>query len=168
MHYFAYGSNMSTKRLVYRVPSARKIDTGILEKHQLAFHKVSNVDGTAKCDATETGNPQHCIYGVLYHLEREEKPILDRIEGLGKGYNIKEVQIQTVNGPVITAFTYYATNTNPALIPLDWYKEHVLRGAVENGLPSPYIQAIEAVDVREDDNMERRTKELSIYTPDFA
>ena len=163
MHYFSYGSNMSSKRLVNRVPSAKKMDTGLLQKHQLAFHKVSNVDGTAKCDALETRNPQHCIYGVLYDLDPKEKTVLDHIEGLGKGYEIKNVQIQTLSGPVITAFTYYATNTNPQLKPLDWYKEHVLRGAIENDLPSQYIQTIEKVISLEDPNIARRTKELSIY-----
>ena len=68
MHYFSYGSNMSIKRLLVRVPSAKKVDVGILERHELKFHKISKNDGTAKCDACKTGNQEHRIYGVVFAL----------------------------------------------------------------------------------------------------
>ena len=40
MIYFAYGSNMLSRRFLKRVPSANALGTGILRHHQLAFHKV--------------------------------------------------------------------------------------------------------------------------------
>ncbi|MGD8926416.1 MAG: gamma-glutamylcyclotransferase, partial [Thioalkalispiraceae bacterium] len=99
MHYFSYGSNMSIKRLQARVPSARKIDIGILEKHELKFHKISNKDGSAKCDVKETGDPKHCVYGVIFHISQEEKADLDRKEGVG--YEQKDVRIKLSNGSYI-------------------------------------------------------------------
>jgi hypothetical protein len=63
----------------------------------------------------------------------------------------------------LEAFTYYATNIDPDLKPLDWYKEHVIRGARENELPIEYIRTIEAVDFVEDSDVERHDEELSIY-----
>ena len=163
MHYFSYGSNMSIKRLLDRVPSAEKIGVGILEKHKLIFHKVSNEDGSAKCDARETRNPVHIVYGVVYIISKHEKPDLDRIEGLGRGYEEKDVLIKLNDGSEIEAYTYYATNIDPTRKPLDWYKEHVTRGARENDLPQDYIRAIEAIEFDEDTDAERREKELSIY-----
>jgi len=154
---------MSIKRLLDRVPSAKKVDIGIIEKHQLKFHKVSKKDGSAKCDARETGNPEHLLYGVVFHISEEEKPALDKKEGLGYGYEQKDVQIILKNGPALEAFTYYATNIDPDLKPLDWYKEHVIRGARENELPIEYIRTIEAVDFVEDSDVERHDEELSIY-----
>jgi len=68
MHYFSYGSNMSIKRLLSRVPSAKKIAIGKLEMHQLTFHKKSSNDRSAKCDANETANPEHYIHGVLFDI----------------------------------------------------------------------------------------------------
>jgi len=67
------------------------------------------------------------------------------------------------DGSTIEAFTYYATNIDPELKPLDWYREHVLRGARENELPIEYIHSIEILEFDEDSDAERRDKELSIY-----
>jgi hypothetical protein len=154
---------MSTRRLLARVPSAIKVDTGRLEKHELRFHKIGNKDGTAKCDATETGNPAHYVHGVLFHIAYEEKTELDRIEGSGNGYEQKDVVIRLNNGVVIEAYTYYATHIDPVLKPLDWYKEHVLTGARENGLPEEYICAIGTIESIKDIDLTRRNRELSIY-----
>jgi gamma-glutamylcyclotransferase len=163
MHYFSYGSNMSIRRLLARVSSATKIDTGVLERHQLRFHKAGIKDGSAKCDARETGKHEHLIYGVLFKIAEQDKPVLDRYEGLGHGYEEKDVLIRLNNGTVVEAYTYYATNIDPTLKPLDWYREHVVRGARENELPESYIRAIEAIEFFEDTDIERRDRELSIY-----
>ena len=154
---------MSIKRLLDRVPSAKRVDVGILEKHELKFHKISTNDGSAKCDAYETGNPEHELYGVVFHISEEGKAELDKKEGLGSGYEQKDVKIQLNNGATIDAFTYYATNINSELKPLDWYKEHVLRGARENELPIECIRSIEMIEHVEDLDAERRDSELSIY-----
>lgn len=163
MHYFSYGSNMSIRRFLDRVPSANRVGTGILEMHVLKFHKVSTKDGSAKCDASETGIPGHLVYGVVFHISEREKPDLDKEEGLGYGYGEKDVLIKLENGSSLRAFTYYATSIDPALRPLDWYREHVLRGARENALPEEYIRMIEAIEYDEDPDIERREKELFIY-----
>lgn len=163
MYYFSYGSNMSIKRLLARVPSARKIGTGTLEKHELRFHKKSGKDGSAKCDAHETGDPQHRLHGVVFHISPDEKPNLDWHEGLGKGYETKQVTIVLADGSSIEAYTYYATDIDPGLKPLCWYREHVLRGARENELPAEHIRSIEIVAFDEDTDTERRERELSIY-----
>jgi hypothetical protein len=46
---------------------------------------------------------------------------------------------------------------------MDWYKEHVIRGAIENELPEEYIKVIDTVDTITDPDIERHDKELSIY-----
>lgn len=163
MHYFSYGSNMSIRRLLERVPSAKKVDVGILEKHELKFHKVGKKDGSAKCDASKTGNPEHLLYGVVFHISAVEKHVLDKKEGLGSGYEQKDVEIILNSGSTVEAFTYYATNIDANIKPLDWYKEHVLRGARENALPIEYIRSIEIIEFDEDSDTERRDRELSIY-----
>lgn len=166
MRYFAYGSNMSIRRLQARTPSARHLDTGWLEGHRLEFHKIGRIDGSAKCDALKTGNSAHRVHGVLFELATEDKPALDRAEGLGMGYALKEVVVRRRGGPGVKAFTYYATLTSAHLRPFDWYKEHVLRGARENDLPEAYIRHIEAIEADEDPETARRMRELSIYIGD--
>ena len=162
MYYFSYGSNMSSRRLRARTPSAQRIGIGVLEEHRLVFHK-SGRDASAKCDAHHSGDPGHFVIGVLYEIHAEEKPILDKVEGLGSGYEIKDVLIRLDDGSLVEAFTYYATCIDADLKPFDWYREHVIIGAKENALPEEYVQIIEAIDFIKDYDSERRTRELSIY-----
>ena len=102
MHYFAYGSNMSTSRLRERVPSAEALGCFALGGHDLRFHKPSK-DGSGKCDAYLTKNAVNIIYGVLFKIDPKEKPALDKAEGLGYGYNQKEITVTASDGSLVTA-----------------------------------------------------------------
>ena len=163
MYYFSYGSNMSSRRILARAPTAVKVATAVLERHRLVFHKISHNDATAKCDAWETGRPEDCVHGVVFTISEQDKLELDRHEGLGQGYEQKMVRVALAGGEVIEAMTYYATRIDPDLKPLDWYKSHVLLGAKEHGLPEEYIRVIETIEHIEDTDGERRKRELSIY-----
>ncbi|WP_417565753.1 gamma-glutamylcyclotransferase family protein [Marinobacter sp.] len=159
---FCYGSNMSQQRLQARVPSARFVAVAELPSHRLRFHKSAG-DGSAKCDAEETGNPADRVTGVVYEIADAEKADLDRHEALGFGYDEKQVELRTERGG-LQAWMYFATRINKALKPFHWYKDHVLIGARENGLPAGYIAQIEAVESIDDPKPERHERELSIYS----
>ena len=160
MYYFAYGSNMSRKRLQDRI-NANNIGNGKLVKHQLRFHKISR-DGTGKCNIFLTNCIEDHVLGVIYEIDDKDIEVLDRIEGKGYGYASKVVDIE-FNGVIIGATSYVATNIDESLEPFDWYREHVLRGAIENGLDSEYIEMIKSVSYIEDTDSSRKNKELSIY-----
>lgn len=162
MLYFSYGSNMSVNRLLNRISAATKVGVGLLREHELRFHKISQHDRSAKCDAYETGCHEHAVYGVVFDIAASGKPVLDRYEGLGHGYDVKNVMVK-VGEELLSAFTYYATHIDSALKPLHWYKEHVLRGAREHRLPEHYIRAIESVESIPDMNTHRHMMELAIY-----
>ena len=145
--YFAYGSNMSTARLTARTPSARVVGRGRLPNHALRWHKRGR-DGSGKCDVAFAGaRSTAVVWGVLYRIDCAEKADLDRIEGLGVGYDEHEVVVVTEAGE-IAARTYVARPgaVDPALRPRQWYKAHVLAGAREHGLPAPYVEMIERVE----------------------
>lgn len=154
---------MSLARLRSRTPSARRIDRAVLPGHQLRFHKLSLNDGSAKCDAFATGNPQDLVHGVVYELAAQDKPGLDRVEGLGHGYMEKTVRVQRADGTAIEVFTYIATLVDPERRPFDWYLRHVLAGARENGLPDMYQRMIEAIACDPDPDQQRGRRELAIY-----
>ncbi len=61
--YFAYGSNMSSRRLMDRVPSAQFVSIGKLGEHRLRYHKKSK-DGSGKCDIEHTENPENSVWNV--------------------------------------------------------------------------------------------------------
>lgn len=158
--YFAYGSNMSSRRLQARVPSARVIMRARLIGHQLRFHKHSRVDNSAKCDAFYTGNSSDEVWGVLFRFNAEERPQLDEAEG--EGYQLDKVCLAAEEGEV-EAVTYLATLMKAELKPYDWYLRHVLEGAREHALPSDYIAVIESVSTIADADQRRCQKELAIY-----
>ena len=160
LKYFAYGSNMSSMRLKARVPSAAVIGTGVLRGHRLVFHKVSN-DGSGKCDVTESESDD--VMGVLYEINEIEKLALDRVEGLNHGYDEKAIDVELTSGEVVSAVTYFATNTDPGLRPYTWYKRHVLEGAREANLPSEYTRVIERISAIEDSDKFREASELAVY-----
>jgi gamma-glutamylcyclotransferase len=109
--YFAYGSNMLTNRLKARTPSANAIGTGAVEGHRLTFDKLSS-DSSGKADIEATGDPTDRVCGVLFRIPAEEENLLDRAEGLGKGYRKDEIQVVTAKGAVL-AVTYFATEKRP-------------------------------------------------------
>ena len=143
--YFAYGSNMSSERLRGRTPSALARGAGRLPNHTLRWHKRGR-DGSGKCDIEPTDTPS-VVWGVLYDVAWDEKSALDAAEGLGIGYFEKEVRIATADGECL-ALTYHANpnRTDAALRPRGWYKDHVVRGAREHGLPADYIRELEQVE----------------------
>ncbi len=162
MNYFAYGSNMSLRRLRQRIPAAQPLGTGVLEQHELRFHKAGR-DGSAKCDAFFTGQLAHAVHGVLYEIDVGDKGLLDKIEGLGAGYEEKLVTVSQGDGDLVEAVTYYATHIDDSLLPFHWYKHHVLIGAQEIGLPAPYIARIAEMASLADPDRERHAKQLSLY-----
>ncbi len=162
MYYFAYGSNIARARILERISSAELVSRGYLLNHRLSFHKIGQ-DGSAKCDAFETGNMRDCVLGTLYRIDPAEKEQLDQVEGLGNGYDEKEVAIISDSGKRMTALTYYATNIDTDLKPFHWYKGHVLIGAREHDFPEEYIEQYLLVDSIDDPDIERTDRELGIH-----
>ena len=155
---FAYGSNMLTRRLRERTPSARVIGTATLAGHDLRWHKVSK-DGSAKCDiVTAAGG---CVHGVVYEIDAAEKAALDHAEGIGLGYRELIVEVDAAPGP-LRAWTYRATNIDHLALPYTWYKALVVAGAREHGLPQAYVDALAAVATKPDPRPERAAQNLLV------
>lgn len=163
--YFAYGSNMATRRLRYRVPSARPIGPGRLAAHRLAWHK-KGADGSGKCDIA-SGRRGDFVYGVVFTIDASHKPRLDHAEGLGWGYELKHVAIQLLDREeTVRAFTYYATRIDATRLPYDWYRDHVLIGAREHALPAHYVRLIENVPAFRDADPRRESAERRVHEGD--
>lgn len=161
--YFAYGSNMLTRRLSDRAPSARLVSTGSVKRRRLMFNKVSD-DDSAKCNAEPTGNDTDRVYGVIFEIEFADKPALDAAEELGTGYAEESVDVATGGGGV-TALTYIAIRKGSALKPYHWYKSLTIAGAVEHGLPQAYIEWLRTTESIEDTNEARRARhEALLFT----
>ena len=163
--YFSYGSNMLSSRMKYadRVPSAKPLSIGYITGYRLTFDKVSKKDGSGKCDAEVTKDEKDRVYGVLYTVEKSQKPKLDSAEGLRNGYEEKTIDVITARGQKC-AVMYYATSKDPSLKPYHWYKACVVAGAVEHQLPFPYIEWLRTVESIQDPDPARRAKEERLLT----
>lgn len=157
---FAYGSNMLTRRIQERVPSARRIATAILAGYELRWHKV-NRDGSGKCDIVHVQTPQAKVLGVVYEILRSQKPALDAAEGLGNGYDEAQIVVQAAGGEMHVQ-TYFATEIDSSSVPYLWYKALVVAGAKEHGLPNAYISTLEAVAAAVDANAPRAAKNFAM------
>ncbi|MBP2434578.1 hypothetical protein ABIF38_005508 [Bradyrhizobium japonicum] len=148
--YFAYGSNMCTARLRERTPSCKPLGIATLPGHTLRFHKRSR-DKSGKCNAFASGNNDNVI-GVLFSFDPSERATLDAAEGVGSGYEHAIVTVINEKGRRRKVLTYRATpeHIDDNLKPYSWYKDFVLSGAREHGLPPDYIekhiQSVEAID----------------------
>lgn len=154
--YFAYGSNMLTRRLAAqeRAPSARFRSCGFVSGRRLTFSKVSR-DGSGKCDAELSDSDDSRVYGVVFEIILKEKAALDKAEGFGSGYECEKINVETDRG-ILSAITYIATKKKEVLRPYHWYKALVVAGAVEHKLPDEYIESLRAVESVEDPNAKRR------------
>jgi gamma-glutamylcyclotransferase len=162
--YFAYGSNMLTRRLRERAPSARTVASASLPGHELRWHKVSR-DGSAKCDAVPVPSPASVVYGVVFEIDNADKRALDLAEGIGMGYKPMVVDVRTGSGS-LCAWTYQATNTDHMALPYAWYKALVVAGAREHGLPSAYVAALEAAAVKADHDTQRSAQNMQLLHVD--
>ena len=165
-HYFAYGSNMLTRRLTSpcRAPSAVSTGTGFIAGRRLTFDKVSQ-DGSGKCDAEETENETDRVYGVIFEIKCSHKRALDKAEGRGKGYELQTVQVITKQRTVL-AQTYIASKKERSLRPYNWYKALVVAGAVEHDLSKSYVEWLRVFKSEEDPRADRRAENEAILFAD--
>jgi len=160
--YFAFGSNLSSQRLLERIPRASKHCVATLPGHRLCWHKKGQ-DRSGKCDIAVTDDPQDLVYGVVYSMTRDDRFELDVYEGAGIGYERRQTRVTALHGEKIEAFTYYALEIDHSRQPYHWYKEHVVRGALEHEFPAHYIEHIESTPSIDDHDTDRHFRELSIY-----
>lgn len=142
--YFAYGSNMSSARLLARVPGATTQGAARLVDWRLRFDKPSR-DGSTKANvAPEVGS---VVWGVVWSLPAHGWSLLD---GFEPGYDRIPCQISAASGRISTAQLYAFRGPTGDGLPFDWYLAHLMEGAREHALPVDYLEGLRAIAVRAD------------------
>lgn len=130
--YFAYGSNLARRRMGERVPGARAHGRARLEGWHLVADKPGR-DGSAKLNLVRESGSH--VWGAVWTLREEDLSALDRFEG---GYARVAVTVTADWGPL--AATTYVSALRSAETGLErGYKELLLEGAREHGLPLEWI-----------------------------
>lgn len=135
--YFAYGSNMSSKRLQARTPSAEFVCTATLPGYEMAFDKPG-IDGSGKCGIWPS-DAESLVQGVVFAIRNDEKSILDRCEGLGIHYDARWLTVFKSANESMDVLAYVPLKKAEGLQPTPEYLDHVLTGAREFGLSQDYI-----------------------------
>lgn len=146
MKIFCYGSNMSTKRITERCSSSRFITRAYVTGLKLALNKKGK-DGSGKANLV-TACDKSIVWGVIFDISEDQKPLLDKAEGLGKGYDMFQLGAISDTGGKIQCQCYIAKDPkflDNNLRPLDWYGEFCLSGAKEHRLPQEWILTLEGL-----------------------
>lgn len=128
-----------------RIPLAEPVITARLAGHRLVCDKPG-VDGSGK--ANLRGDPESVAWGVVYRIPASDWTVLDRFE---VAYARHYCQLTTTRGEPLAAQLYLAVKpSDKPLPPFDWYREHMLLGAEEHGLPADVLDEIESWTVKFD------------------
>jgi gamma-glutamylcyclotransferase len=142
--YFAYGSNLWIDQMTERTGPIRK-GADAPRVARLANHRVVfNMHGGDGHVFANIMSPGEGVLGVVYRCSPESLRQLDTYE---QGYERGHVQVVLENGERLDAVTYFA---KPAHVgncsqPSAAYLQRILDGARQHGLPSAYIQGLEAM-----------------------
>ena len=146
---------MHPQRIRRRVASAEPVAKGYVSGRRLAFHKCG-ADGSGKADAAYTGRASDCVWGVVYSLSEDDKPVLDAYEFLGVGYDSETVLVHLAEESIYASiYVARSESIDPVLKPYSWYLRFVLLGAIEHNLPADYLQRLDEVEAELDEDRER-------------
>ncbi|MGH0036723.1 MAG: gamma-glutamylcyclotransferase family protein [Myxococcota bacterium] len=129
--YFAYGSNMSSRRLTARIDGARALGAARIPHSRLVFDKPGR-DGSAKANLAPDPGLGRWVWGVVWSVSGLALDTLDRFE---PGYDRLERRVLFADGRERAAATYVWRGDPVLAAPAAWYLEHLLAGAREHALP---------------------------------
>ena len=138
--YIAYGSNLSSERMLQRVPSAQASGPLRLPGYQLTTDKAGR-DGTGKANLRPAPGGA-AVWGVGWRLDASEWPLLDACE---RGY--ARIRVDPEGAPH-SAQTYCSTQLSDDPVLAAEYKSFIVAGAREHGLPPDWIELLEALPAR--------------------
>ncbi|PZC76375.1 hypothetical protein B5X24_HaOG204742 [Helicoverpa armigera] len=146
--YFAYGSNLLTKRLHVQNPSANFYSAAKLKDYRLDFNMQTEAWQGAVATIVEDEGKE--VWGAVWTISNDQMHHLDDQEGVAEGlYFPKNVTVTTRNGQYLVARTYIEVH-NPNITVNPWdlpperrpsntYLEVIALGAIESRLPAEYI-----------------------------
>ena len=149
--YFAYGSNLDPRTFLGR-RQMRPLRTS-----------PARLDDWALCFDLPVGPGERgvgnvrlqagaVVWGVAYELGESDADRLDRTEGVHRGAYLRApVQVETVGGVILDAFTYHSQRGLAERKPSRRYLGLLLAGARHHGLPADYVQMLRAIPLAVDE-----------------
>ncbi len=134
--YFAYGSNMHREQMSQRCPGAQAL--GLAKLRNWRF--IITSDGVASI----LHQPGKIVHGVLWELTLAHVRVLDRYEGVARGWYEKvHLPVQRQGGGA-RALIYVGTNKKEGRPIPQYHSDIVLPAARDWSLPLNYLTELEA------------------------
>ena len=138
--YFAYGSNMSARRIRHRLGWSPSRIAVILPNYILTFNKKSYDGGKANIESS----PGEEVEGILYFVSDVDLLILDKYEGVDeKQYKRQDFEVQDLNRHPMSAIAYVAIDIGNESRPTREYLNYLLEG--EHLLSPKYVTKLEEI-----------------------
>ncbi len=102
--YFAYGSNLSKKRMLERCPESKPKFPALLHNYKLVFVGYSRQwhGGVASINSFKGER----VPGAVYELSERDLRRLDKYEGYPQDYDRIKIKVTSEDGDLIEAMTY--------------------------------------------------------------
>ena len=141
--YFAFGSNMSSQRMIDRNIKFTERKLSYLEGYQLVFNKQSYYENQGYANIIPKNN--QIVYGILYYCEPGSLDTLDSFEGTPTHYQRHQIEITTGQSKVIaTVYIACDNQCNNSLKPNKQYLNYLLGG--EDLLPNSYFNMLKSIE----------------------
>ena len=138
MFYFAYGSNMSHQQMKERCPGAKFLFRAKLDGYLFQYDGRSQKRKGAVANVVLGGDG--AVWGGVFEINADNLSALDCYEGYPNSYNRTDLDTKDNKGTTYKAIVYFRTGKDLGR-PSEVYREIILRGAQDCGLPEEYIQS---------------------------
>ena len=140
--YFAYGSNLYTRQMQMRCPSAEVISVAYINNYTICFPVVSEKRGRGGV-ASIKRKKGRTVRGVIYRLKINDLQVLDNYEARGVRYERKKIFVKLKNDVRKHVWTYIAISDHSKdYMPSEEYLDLIIKGLEEHNLPKDHLSGI--------------------------
>ncbi len=144
MHYFAYGSNLSSTYIRDHTPSATFVMKADLPNYKVEFRHYSKNMWGGISSIIET--PGTLVKGVIYDVRKSELDELDILENVPEGiYRRDTYFVMGEDGQWHRADLYRVSTSTGPYTPSRSYVDFMIEGAREHGLDADYVEQLVAI-----------------------
>ncbi|MGC9189763.1 MAG: gamma-glutamylcyclotransferase family protein [Conexivisphaera sp.] len=129
--YFAFGSNMSTRRMKKAIGQWNDARRAILRGYEAGFFSYSQQWGCGVLDLVEREGAN--VPGVAYLIDEERANVLDRYEGVPSIARRLHVRVEVEGLGEVDAYTYVMVDRRKFVQPSNAYLDSLVSGLREWG-----------------------------------
>ena len=147
--YFAYGSNLRSAQMARICPGHVFLGPARLEGYRLAFTLPDAEWRGGVADIIESHGDE--VWGALYRLTDADLLPLDAYEGFdprgpseSNDYARRKIRLASTPRDILQAeaWTYFVREPQGHVAPSALYRDVLIEGAIERGLPAAYIETM--------------------------